>query len=215
MPRMTISAHTRKVLWSLSANSCARCSASLVHTPDAAGDPHAVVGQECHIVARAPGGPRGLENVDEIDGHSNLILLCANCHAIVDAQPTAFPPEELRRIKRMHEEQVAKRNKIPIPNVSLRGRGQPLSLALMQSGDRLLSLLGPALSWTYGTPDCLSPSQREVVGDFLQCRRRRHRVNFGPALTSRYVKTRAKLTERSARDITSKLVSDFKMGSAP
>jgi len=106
--------------------------------------------------------------VDDIDGHNNLILLCANCHAVVDAQPEAFPPDELHRIKHTHEERVAKQGTASIPNISLRGRGQPLSLRLVQSGDTLLSLLGRAFSWSYGTPDGLLPSQREVVGDFLQ-----------------------------------------------
>jgi hypothetical protein len=115
-----------------------------------------------------PERPRGQEDVEDIDGHNNLILLCANCHAVVDAQPEAFPPDELHRIKRTHEERVAKQGTVSIPNVSLRGRGQPLSLRLVQSGDALLSLLGQAFSWSYRTPDCLSPSQREVLGDLLQ-----------------------------------------------
>jgi hypothetical protein len=142
-----------------------------VRAPEAAGDPHAIVGQECHIVAQSPSGPRGeTESREDIDGPANLILLCANCHAVVDAQPEQFPPEELRRIKRAHEEQVAKRNaQLPdVSNISLRGRDRPLHLELVRSGDALLSLLGPSFSWSYGTPDDLSEPQRELLGDFLQ-----------------------------------------------
>jgi hypothetical protein len=58
-PCVAITAHTRKVLWSLSGNACARCDEPLVHAPEAADDVHAIVGRECHIVAGAPTGPRG------------------------------------------------------------------------------------------------------------------------------------------------------------
>jgi HNH endonuclease len=166
---VSISTHARKVLWSLSANACARCHATLVRAPEATGDPHAVVGQECHIVAQAPSGPRGeKDSREDIDDYANLILLCANCHAVVDAQPEHFPPEELRRIKRTHEEQVAQRAGQSIPDISLRGRDRPLNLELVCSGDALLALLGPSFSWSYGIPDDLSELQRELLGDFLQ-----------------------------------------------
>jgi hypothetical protein len=139
--------------------------------PRGSGRSHAIVGQECHIVAQSPSGPRGeTESREALDGPANLILLCANCHAVVDAQPEQFPPEELRRIKRTHEEQVAKRN-VQLPdfsNISLRGRDRPVCLELVRSGDTLLTLLGPAFSWSYGKPDDLSESQREQLGDFLQ-----------------------------------------------
>lgn len=166
---MSISSHTRKVLWSLSGNSCARCSAALVHAPEAAGDPHAIVGQECHIVAQAPGGPRGEQEArDDLDGHANLILLCANCHAVVDAQPEQFPSQELHRLKQEHENRIAQRDRLAVPDIALRGRDRPLRLERAQSGDALLALLGPAFSWSYGIPDDLSNSQRELLGDFLQ-----------------------------------------------
>lgn len=61
--RVAITNHTRKILWSLSGNACARCGTSLVRAPDAVGDVHAIVGRECHIVAQAPGGPRGRRRV--------------------------------------------------------------------------------------------------------------------------------------------------------
>jgi hypothetical protein len=38
----------------------------------------------------------------------------------------------------------------------------------MQTGDALLDVVGPSLSFTYERPDRMSTSQRELVGDFLQ-----------------------------------------------
>jgi 5-methylcytosine-specific restriction endonuclease McrA len=99
MGDMAISAHTRKILWSFSGNACARCGTQLVTTPVAADDRHAIVGRECHIVAQAPSGPRGMSGPrQDLDDYENLILLCANCHAVVDWQPAQFPPEKLREL---------------------------------------------------------------------------------------------------------------------
>jgi hypothetical protein len=105
---VAISDPTRKVLWSLAGNACALCDVSLVYAPEAVGDTHAIVGRECHIVARAQRGPRGDAGPrEQIDAYDNLILLCANCHAVVDGQTERFPPHELRRLKREHEQHVA------------------------------------------------------------------------------------------------------------
>jgi hypothetical protein len=38
----------------------------------------------------------------------------------------------------------------------------------VHSGDTLLALLGPSLSWAYEKPTDLSSAQRELLGDFLQ-----------------------------------------------
>lgn len=99
---MAVSPHDRKILWAQAHDACAMCRTSLVLRA-AAGDPEAVLGQEAHIVARRPGGPRGQEEVpDEIDGHANLILLCPTCHRVVDTQPQVWPPERLQALKARH-----------------------------------------------------------------------------------------------------------------
>jgi hypothetical protein len=166
---VAISNHTRKILWSLSGNACARCGTSLVRAPDAVGDVHAIVGRECHIVAQAAGGPRGAAGSrDDLDGPGNLILLCANCHAVVDMQFDQFPPDELRRLKAEHEQAVARRNAPCMPDIRLCGRDAPISLRLVSSGDDLVDILGPSLSCIYDRPDPLSPAQRKLLGDFFE-----------------------------------------------
>lgn len=169
---MAISDRTRKVLWALVGNACARCDASLVRAPEAGRDRHAIVGRECHIIARAPAGPRGQAGPrTDLDGHENLLLLCANCHAIVDAQPEHYPPDELRGIKRAHERRVSERRAPESLDIRLRGREKPMRLELVRSGDALLSVVGPAHSFAYKHPDTLSSEQRELLGDFLEsCR---------------------------------------------
>lgn len=166
---VAISNHTRKVLWSLSGNACARCDTSLVRAPEAVGDVHAIVGRECHIVAQAAAGPRGAAGPrEDLDSYENLILLCANCRAVADMQLERFPPAELRRLKVEHEQRVARRTAPGLPDIRLRGRSGPMALLLVSSGDGLIDILGPSLSCVYDRPDELSPSQRELLGDFFQ-----------------------------------------------
>jgi hypothetical protein len=168
-PSVAVTAHTRKVLWSLSGNACARCNAALVEAPEALGDMHAIVGRECHIIAQAPAGPRGDAGPREgLDDYENLILLCANCHACIDSQPELFPPQTLRRIKTEHEQRIARPSAPWPPDIRLRGRNRRLRLELMRCGDALLDLLGPSFSFAYERPDRLSSSQRELLGSFLQ-----------------------------------------------
>jgi len=167
---VAISDHTRKVLWSLSGNACARCDASLVRLPEAKDDVHAIVGRECHIVARSLAGPRGeAEPRGGIDDYKNLILLCANCHAVVDGQPERWTPDELRKIKREHEQKVAQRSSpSTLPKLEMRGRERPQALNRITSGDALVRMMDSAFSYVTGAPDGLSSTQRELVGDFLQ-----------------------------------------------
>jgi len=170
---VTISSRDRKILWAMSGNACARCDGALVLLPEVQGDVHAMVGQECHIVARSLAGPRGEEDPrGGLDGYANLILLCANCHAIIDGQPQRWTPDALRDLKREHEQKVEKRTAepapLPRPELKLRGREQPLRLERITNGDALVRLVDSAFSFMSGAADGLSPSQREVVGDFLQ-----------------------------------------------
>lgn len=168
---MAITARTRKVLWALSNNQCARCEATLIRAPEAEGDLHAIVGQECHIVARSLGGPRGeAEPRGEVDGIDNLILLCANCHAVVDGQPEKWTPDALRALKREHEEKVSRAAAKPSSPFSfeIRGREKPITINRLTTGDEVLALLGRGYSRMHTTPPGMSSIQREKVGDFLQ-----------------------------------------------
>ncbi|MGW3897419.1 hypothetical protein ACWD6L_19720 [Micromonospora profundi] len=61
-----------------------------------------------HIVAAGESGPRN--DVDateaELTSFQNLILLCPNCHSIVDAAPSLYPVGLLKEWKDSHEVRV-------------------------------------------------------------------------------------------------------------
>lgn len=101
---MAISDATRKVLWARSHNRCAICRALLAVDADSADLPWLILGEEAHIVARKPGGPRGLDgDRSRLDDYENLILLCADDHKRVDLQPHIYSAADLRGRKLAHE----------------------------------------------------------------------------------------------------------------
>lgn len=68
-------------------------------------DDKALIGEECHIVARKEGGPRGEHDLpkNKRDKYRNLILLCRNHHREIDQNVGDYPVEKLNQIKSKHE----------------------------------------------------------------------------------------------------------------
>lgn len=104
---MSISGKTRKLLWALAGSRCALCQRPLI-MPGSPLDFPSVVGDECHIVSKAPGGPRHdpfyAGDPDESD---NLLLLCKADHKLVDDQTGTYSVEKLKQLKAQHEASVA------------------------------------------------------------------------------------------------------------
>ena len=106
---MAISLKTRKMLWGRAANRCALPSCHLELVIDATEtDDETLVGEECHIVAKSPDGPRGDSSLtpEQRDKYGNLILLCAVHHKLVDDQPGEYTVERLQQMKQEHENWV-------------------------------------------------------------------------------------------------------------
>jgi len=57
-----------------------------------------------HVFAANDGGPRANPNlsVEERGAFKNLVVLCANCHTMVDKAPDAFPDTMMLEWKREH-----------------------------------------------------------------------------------------------------------------
>ncbi|MCE6995404.1 hypothetical protein LZG04_11375 [Saccharothrix sp. S26] len=100
---MGISDKDRKILWARSGNRCALCRRVLVADRTML-DEEAIVGDEAHIAARSPGGPRyGECTPDMVDRYDNFILLCKVDHKKVDDQPRHYTTARLRQSKSEHE----------------------------------------------------------------------------------------------------------------
>lgn len=57
------------------------------------------IAERAHIIAHSPGGPRGDTNLPtkEIQSVDNYLLLCPNCHTMVDKDPVMYPASLLRK----------------------------------------------------------------------------------------------------------------------
>ncbi|HEY3488281.1 MAG TPA: hypothetical protein VGL10_09455, partial [Gammaproteobacteria bacterium] len=93
-----------KRLYMLSNNQCAApdCEKSLL-----ARDNETIISKICHIEAANNNGPRFNPNMtdDERRHHSNLILLCDECHSIIDNKENEkkYPVTLLKEWKAAHE----------------------------------------------------------------------------------------------------------------
>lgn len=101
---MSIRTRDIKLLWGRSGNRCAICKQELAYTADPSNQ-NILVGQQAHIVAQVPNGPRGKSNLSEHerDAYSNLLLLCANHHTEIDTDTETYTIEKLHQIKQEHE----------------------------------------------------------------------------------------------------------------
>ena len=107
---MTVKVRDRKRLWGRAAGKCSICKIALATETEIGSG--LVIGEEAHIVARQPDGPRGESSlpVDQRDAYSNLILLCPTDHARIDDRqsgPTLYPSEKLLELKQEHENKMS------------------------------------------------------------------------------------------------------------
>ena len=61
-----------------------------------------------HIIAQKDNGPRGNDQLPatQRDEYENIILLCPNCHTLVDKNPDQFPIEILQQWKIEHSQKI-------------------------------------------------------------------------------------------------------------
>lgn len=169
---MAVTDRTRKVLWARSGNRCAICRCSLVLQATAS-DGEALVGDECHMVAQSPAGPRGrLPGDGDLDSYGNLILLCKTDHKRIDDQPQAYPPERLRTVKRDHEAWVQtqltpfRRPQARIYNAPNEKNGIPVTL--IPDGSLLLDIVSGCMAGCYDSDPARTEDEVELVGGFLE-----------------------------------------------
>lgn len=106
---MAIETKTRKMLWGRAASRCAfpGCRTELFYDLSETDDP-ALIGEECHIVARKASFTRGNSplSTEQRDKYNNLILLCRNHHKVVDSTDDPYSVDVLKAMKSTHEEWV-------------------------------------------------------------------------------------------------------------
>jgi hypothetical protein len=163
---MPITLRTRKILWVKAGARCSICGEQLA-TDAAGGDGPSVSGEECHIVARSPGGARAADIAD-MDGYDNLILLCRTHHKQVDDQRSHFSVERLKKIKREHEEREASRDANgPVRLIPDPARPAPGDFTLCLTGEHLWQAVSGSYSSRSSYPPGLTDDQADAVDSLL------------------------------------------------
>ena len=118
MNKKSIPLKDAKVLWGRCGSKCALCKTDLIQEK-IEGSTYPL-GEMAHIKGERPGSARYDPDItdDERRKYSNLILLCPNCHAIVDNDYQAYTVERLVQIKKDHEKWVSESLKRYMPNVT-------------------------------------------------------------------------------------------------
>lgn len=108
--RAYIPATARRDLWVAAAGRCEFRGCCKPVNRDFLTKDRCTVGEFAHIIADSPGGARGIPGESErlADDPSNLMLACFDCHNRIDrnGQSNEFTAEQLRAMKREHEDRI-------------------------------------------------------------------------------------------------------------
>ena len=98
--RVNPDVNTRRRLWGDSGGYCGNPACRTYLFPE---DLDVDFGELAHVIPASPGGPRSVSSeevsLESRAHHGNLILLCANCHTVIDKASKAYPSETLYRWK--------------------------------------------------------------------------------------------------------------------
>lgn len=106
--RLRLSTSTKRRLWSESGGYCQNpsCRCQLF-----TGESDADFAEMAHIIPASIGGPRDVPTtsmpLDQRAHHSNIVVLCANCHTVADKEPAAHPETLMRVWKNQHAALIA------------------------------------------------------------------------------------------------------------
>ncbi|GJL97963.1 MAG: hypothetical protein DHS20C06_17800 [Hyphobacterium sp.] len=136
-------AATRVKLFADSAGYCQNpdCEMSLF-TDLSSGEPIHFA-EMAHIFAAGKSGPRSNSSLTDAEkgAYENLILLCANCHTLVDKAPNDFPDELISKWKTDRAERIA--SLFSIKSFSSRGEVRAEIEPLLETNKTILEIYGP------------------------------------------------------------------------
>ncbi|MCL9659652.1 HNH endonuclease [Paenibacillus hunanensis] len=171
---MPINERTRKILWGNSGNKCSICKRKLII--DATNkDDISIIGEECHIVSGKINGPRHDEKFDleKIDSHENLILLCNVHHKMIDDQVETYTADILKQMKFNHEkwvsEKLGEENKNEKPyRIRQVEENLPKILFRITSGKEVLNIVDGVMGYGFDYDDPFNEQDSEVITQFIQ-----------------------------------------------
>lgn len=135
-------ARTRLRLFSDSAGYCNRAECrKYLFSDENKTDHH--IGEVAHILAASANGPRSVAKLDGefLARYDNLILLCPNCHSIVDKCPELYPESLLLEWKQNHRTVISEA--IGVHVVSSRKEAWNFLNSLLRKNESIHKHFGP------------------------------------------------------------------------
>jgi hypothetical protein len=105
---MAISDRTKRLLWSRSGGYCQNPECHRDFFVFFQDGNISSLEELAHVIGQSNQGPRGKSDlsVTERDEYNNIILLCPNCHSLIDKNPLQFSVKTLQNWKQRHEEAI-------------------------------------------------------------------------------------------------------------
>ena len=113
---MAISERVKRLLWARSGGFCQNPSCQKDFFVFFADGTITSIEELAHIIAKSNKGPRSEEKIDTKlkDEYENIILLCPNCHTLIDKNQDRYPFETLKEWKKKHEQRIKDLFELPI-----------------------------------------------------------------------------------------------------
>jgi hypothetical protein len=168
--RVRLSEHAKRQLWSESAGYCQNPACrNYLFAEEADVD----FAEMAHVIPASPGGPRDLP-INEVSlqaraSPENIVVLCANCHTVVDKAPGLYAAEVMLEWKRRHIELL--RTMFGTPQFDSRAEARRYIEPLMDANHAVHVQYGPTGDpYVMGNPELwqkhalttIIPNNREI-----------------------------------------------------
>jgi hypothetical protein len=191
---MTPTISTRRKLWIAAGGRCSICRKHLITEPSDLGT-QTVIGEEAHIIAQRPNGPRGdVPYNHDIDHYDNLIALCLDHHREIDDDPQRWPVDKLREVKADHEKRI-RRDFVEAqasPRVIVPESETEKGFSLVLNGRELWDCVAFAHAYKFGQPRDTTETEADyLAGAFDQIKDYGEIASFMESLTEQREAQRA------------------------
>lgn len=169
--RVSPDMNSRRRLWGDSGGYCGSPECREYLFPD---DLDVDFGELAHVIPASADGPRGVPltemSSEDRAHHSNLVLLCANCHTVIDKAPAAYPAEVLHDWKRRRTEEI--KVAVATPTFQSRAEARAHIQGLLDANATIHRIYGPVgdpyrqgnpALWRRHARATIVPNNREIL----------------------------------------------------
>lgn len=168
--RMSLTVDSKQRLWSESGGYCQNPACCTPLFPDGT---TANFAEMAHIIPATTGGPRDAEDAGATAADrarpTNIVVLCANCHTLVDKSPDDYPAPTLHGWKRRRIDEIARA--LSAKQVATREELRERLAPLLAANALIFRVYGPddslsedrAATWRTEAAQSIVPANREIA----------------------------------------------------